>query len=268
MRPWSRLARLHVRRRRRTSTCTGSLWVPAPSVVRISGQTYEALAATGRATFSPFPMYHSALIATTRDVRVVIEMAPIPDDQGPRTRGVVAEGPVGLRRLRALRTFRYEIRCWRHGEIPDLAYAVDSPTRITADPAVVQTVLDLVPLVPTPVWGRDELQTGDMWNSNSVISWVLTRAGLESVAGRPPANGRAPGWDAGVLTAHRAAATRIVSPPGPLALRREPRPQRRAHRSHGRSHRPSSAARRATSRGAGRPAGAGRAVRAGGPRPP
>jgi len=31
-------------------------------------------------------------------------------------------------------------------------------------------VLETVARVPTPVWGRDELATGDMWNSNSVIA--------------------------------------------------------------------------------------------------
>ena len=34
--------------------------------------------------------------------------------------------------------------------------------------------------VPTPVWGRDELGTGDMWNSNSVISWAIACGGLDA----------------------------------------------------------------------------------------
>jgi hypothetical protein len=67
----------------------------------------------------------------------------------------------------------------------------------------VERVLDLLPGVPTPVWGRDELHTGEMWNSNSVISWVLTQAGVLAEAGRPPENGRAPGWDAGIVVAER-----------------------------------------------------------------
>jgi hypothetical protein len=64
-------------------------------------------------------------------------------------------------------------------------------------------VLDLMPSVPTPVWGRDELGTGEMWNSNSVVSWLLVRAGLEIEEIRPPAGGRAPGWDAGIVVARR-----------------------------------------------------------------
>jgi hypothetical protein len=51
---------------------------------------------------------------------------------------------------------------------------------------------------------RDELRTGEMWNSNSVISWLLTRAAIDVAAVAPPAGGRAPGWAAGVAVARRA----------------------------------------------------------------
>src|SRR4051812_12285759 len=53
------------------------------------------------------------------------------------------------------------------------------------------------PSVPTPVWGRDELRAGEMWNSNSVVAWILSRAGLDITDVHPPAGGRAPGWNAG-----------------------------------------------------------------------
>jgi hypothetical protein len=69
----------------------------------------------------------------------------------------------------------------------------------------VARLLDLVPFVPTPVWGRDELHTGEMWNSNSVTAWLLARLGVEIGAGLPPMNGRAPGWDAGLVAARRVA---------------------------------------------------------------
>jgi hypothetical protein len=42
-----------------------------------------------------------------------------------------------------------------------------------------------------------------MWNSNSVISWLLARSGLPAEAIRPPAGGRAPGWQAGLVAACR-----------------------------------------------------------------
>ena len=85
----------------------------------------------------------------------------------------------------------------------DLAEAVESPRRLSADPGPARRVLDLVPGVPTPVWGRDELGAGEMWNSNSLISWLIVRAGLPLEAARLPAGGRAPGWDAGIVVARR-----------------------------------------------------------------
>jgi hypothetical protein len=117
---------------------------------------------------------------------------------------VVAEGPVGVRVAGKLRIFRYEVRCWREGVVPDLAYAIAAPVRLAADPATARRVLDLLPSVPTPVWGRDELHTGDMWSCNSIISWVLTAAGIDPAAITLPARCRAPGWDAGIAVAHRA----------------------------------------------------------------
>jgi hypothetical protein len=74
---------------------------------------------------------------------------------------------------------------------------------VSDDPLRARLLLDLVGALPTPAWGRDELGTGDMWNSNSVISWLLTRSGVQVDAIGPPAGGRAPGWAAGIAVAHR-----------------------------------------------------------------
>ena len=68
-------------------------------------------------------------------------------------------------------------------------------------------LLELVPEAPTPVWGRDELGGGEMWNSNSLISWLIVRAGLDVESIHPPAGGRAPGWRAGIVIAQRSAAS-------------------------------------------------------------
>jgi hypothetical protein len=68
---------------------------------------------------------------------------------------------------------------------------------------VARRVLEQIGRVPTPVWGRDEFQTGEMWNSNSIIAWTLLRAGIDAEGIRPPAGGRAPGWHAGVVAARR-----------------------------------------------------------------
>ena len=67
----------------------------------------------------------------------------------------------------------------------------------------MRQLLELVPQMPTPVWGRDELQTGEMWNSNSLISWLIARSGLDVDALRLPQRGRAPGWQAGIVLAKR-----------------------------------------------------------------
>jgi hypothetical protein len=87
--------------------------------------------------------------------------------------------------------------------IADLDEAVESPQRLTDDGLVAERLLELVPEVPTPVWGRDEVGAGEMWNSNSLISWLVARAGLDVDAVHPPAGGRAPGWDAGITVARR-----------------------------------------------------------------
>jgi hypothetical protein len=169
--------------------------------VRLNGRLYEALAA--RLERRPAcDLYHSALQVEVVDGTFVIEQAPVHDWGGGR-RGVVAEGAVGSRWAGRFRIFRYEIRLWRGGHIPDVAEAVDSPRRLTDDEDLAGRMLDLVARVPTPVWGRDELATGDMWNSNSVIAWLIARSGMDAGSIQPPAGGRAPGWSAGLVVAHR-----------------------------------------------------------------
>jgi hypothetical protein len=179
-------------------------WLPLGAgghSVRLNGRVFEAVVARlERRTAKS--LYHSALVVAVPAGEFVIEMAPVRDGDGA-LRGVVAEGPVGSRWARALRSFRYEIRRWPGGVIPDVDEAVDSPERLTDDPALAERVLDLVPEVPTPVWGRDELRAGEMWNSNSLISWLLERSGLGVEAVQPPVGGRAPGWDAGLVVARR-----------------------------------------------------------------
>jgi hypothetical protein len=61
----------------------------------------------------------------------------------------------------------------------------------------------LLASIPTPVWGRDDFRTGEMWNSNSIVSWVLAKSGVPLTSVRPPSGGRAPGWHAGMVIAER-----------------------------------------------------------------
>ena len=178
-------------------------WIPLGAgghVVRLNGKAYEAIKATVERR-PRHALYHTALEVAVPEGRFVIESAPIQARLGPR--GVVAEGPVGMQWLGRFRLFRYEIRRWLGGSIPDAHEAVASPVRVTDELTRAQRVLDLVPAVPTPVWGRDELQTGEMWNSNSLISWLLVRAGVDTDRIQPPPGGRAPGWDAGLVVAQR-----------------------------------------------------------------
>ena len=178
-------------------------WIPLGAgghCVRFNGRVYEAIEAARRHR-PRRDLYHSALVVELEGTRYAIEVTPSPDAD-EANRGVVATGAVGSRFVGWLRLFRYEVRCWRGGSIPDLAYAVGS-RRVTTDAALARRLVGLVGCVPTPVWGRDELEAGEMWNSNSVVSWLLARSGIDTEAIEPPAGGRAPGWNAGLVIAHR-----------------------------------------------------------------
>ena len=178
-------------------------WIPLGAgahVVRLSGKIFEALSA-GRQRRSPCALYHSALAVTVSEGRFVIEMTPVVD-AGGKARGVVAEGAVGAGWAGHLRVFRYEIRCWRGGIIPDESHA-QSMVHVHADQAGARHLVELVSSVPTPVWGRDELNAGEMLNSNSVTSWLLSRGGVDMATIGLPAGGRALDWDTGLVVAAR-----------------------------------------------------------------
>jgi hypothetical protein len=177
-------------------------WLPLGAgghFVKWNGRIFEALAARIQHREAT-DLYHCALEVRMAGDRHVIEQGPVWNLKLPG-RGVVAEGAVGLPWLGRFGLFRYEVRCWRGGKIPDAAMAIDSPQRLSTDVAQARLVLDLVPVVPTPTWGRDELHAGEMWNSNSVISWLLARSGIDTTTIAPPLHGSAPGWRAGLIVA-------------------------------------------------------------------
>jgi hypothetical protein len=179
-------------------------WLPLGAgghFVRLNGRVFEAVTALLHRR-PACDLYHSALQVDVGGERFVIEQTPVPDLSG-KTRGVVAEGAVGSRWAGRLRIFRYEIRLWHNGHIPDVAEAVDSPVRLSDDACQAHRVLEVIRQIPTPAWGRDELRTGEMWNSNAVIAWVIARSGIPTEAIRPPSGGRAPGWTAGLVAAAR-----------------------------------------------------------------
>ena len=182
------------------SSAVDLYWLPLGAggrFVRFNGRVYEAVKAWIERR-PRYDLYHAALQIRLPETTYTIEQAPVPDPPGNQ-RGVVATGPVGARWADRFRIFRYEIRCWPGGEIPDIAEAVDSPVRLSDDEGCARDILTTLPQVPTLVWGRDELATGEMWNSNSIVAWTLARAGIDMRSIHPPAGGRAPGWRAGLV---------------------------------------------------------------------
>jgi hypothetical protein len=180
-------------------------WLPLGAggwFVKLNGRIWEAVHALWQRR-RPLDLYHTALVVQVPESRFVVENCwPIPNADGPG-RGVLVEGPVFARWLGRWRAFRYEVRCWPQGVIADADQAAAIPQLLSDDPMTARRLLGLVGSLPSPVWGRDELGTGEMWNSNSVIAWLLAASGLPTEAIRPPAGGRAPGWQAGLAVAHR-----------------------------------------------------------------
>jgi hypothetical protein len=179
-------------------------WLPLGAgghCVSRSGRVFEALAARHERRAAR-DLYHSALEVRVCSGRWTIEMTPAWSG-GHTERGVVREGPVGSRLLGRSVLFRYEVRRWRDGVIPDVREAVAGSRRVSADGAVAERLLELVPMVPVFTWGRDEAGAGEMWNSNSLTAWLLARTGHRMDRIAPPAGGRAPGWSAGLVVAAR-----------------------------------------------------------------
>jgi hypothetical protein len=117
-------------------------WLPLGAgghSVRLNGRIYEAVTARLERR-APCELYHSALEVRVPKGRLVIEQTPIPDSNGEE-RGVVAEGAVGSRWAGRFRIFRYELRRWRDGVIPDVAEAVESPRRLSDDPEQARRLL-------------------------------------------------------------------------------------------------------------------------------
>jgi len=177
-------------------------WLPLGAgghSVRYNGRLFEWIAARLQHR-SRDDLYHAALEVRVDGARWVIEQAPASRSDRP-DRGVLVEGPVGARWAGRWRLFRYEVRRWRDGTIADIAESVDSPQTLSTDPAAARRLLDAVGELPTAVWGRDEQHAGEMWNSNSIISWLLARSDIDPATARLPPHGRAPGWRAGLMVA-------------------------------------------------------------------
>ena len=179
------------------------LWIPlgagGAAIVRASGRVYERFRAAAERR-PPVPLYHTALVVEVDGERHIVENAwPSPDDNRS-SRGVIVVGPVFFEPLGRFRPFRYEVRRWQHGVIADADLAVASDV-VSVDVGVARRTLSAVETVPALTWGRHPLDAGEMWNSNSVIAFVLASAGLPAGEFEPPAGGRAPGWTSGLAAA-------------------------------------------------------------------
>ena len=162
-------------------------------VARRTSAWWERLVAAreGRA---PQRLVHAVLEVEVDGAVRSVDMAPTwGRSAGPRH--VVLTGPVGSRLLGWSPLFRYELR------IVDAPAPPGHVLHAGADLTLPADVLDDLAAVPVLTWGRDEAGVGEMWTSNSVVSWLLERHGVTSV--EPPAGHRAPGWDAGRRVARR-----------------------------------------------------------------
>ncbi|WP_442576499.1 hypothetical protein ACSBPH_05005 [Microbacterium sp. F51-2R] len=177
-------------------------WLPvgAGGHVVIHTSRWWELVRARREHRSPRPLFHAALEVFDGHARYVIEMTPAWG--GPAgDHGVVANGPVGARWLGASRFFRYEVRRWQNGIIPDLDWALGPPTQFPLSLPDTRALLARVELTPRLTWGSDPFGIGDMWNSNSLVSWLLETSGINAAELTPPADGTAPGWRSGIAAA-------------------------------------------------------------------
>lgn len=108
------------------STSIDLYWMPLGAggfgFVRLNGRLYEAIHARLERR-RPLDLYHTALEVRVPEGRFTVENAWPSPDADIASRGVVLEGPVFNRRIARFRWFRYEVRRWRDGIIPDAGEA-------------------------------------------------------------------------------------------------------------------------------------------------
>ena len=120
------------------------------------------------------------------------------------------------------RLFRYEVRRWRNGVIPDVACAIASPVPAArTDPRpVAQRVLELLSQlsIPAPVWGRTNCTRARCGTPTPSPPGCSPRAATRPPASSRHPSGRAPGL---VRRARRRpdAPGTATSPPDRFAVR-------------------------------------------------
>lgn len=167
-------------------------WVPVGAgghLVRHTSHWWE-LAQAARGRRAPQQLFHTVLEIVADGDRYVIEMAPAWGASSSDDRGVVATGLVGLPWLGGSRFFRYEVRRWRNGVIPDRRWAVGGPVAIAHDGATADRLLQRIERVPTLTWGRDASRTGDMWELK--LAHLVAASRSERKHREPPPTSRWP----------------------------------------------------------------------------
>jgi hypothetical protein len=181
-----------------TDPAVTQYWIPVAAGTRLPFQrwslaVYEALAAlAGRR--QRCTLLHAALKLRLAGETLTLELTPVPRRPGvaPLMTGAVGAGFAGR-----LRTFRYQLVALRAESLPDEQWAV-SRVDLEAGERTARSILEFAPRAPAHTWGRRVPGTTEMWTSNSVTSWLLTRAGIDVSVLAVPAGGRAPGWRAGI----------------------------------------------------------------------
>jgi len=174
-------------------------WIPVGAGTRFQRASlvlYESLAAAlsrrGRQQ-----LVHAGLRGSHQGRPFTLELMPAPP--GPLSGEVT--GPVGTNWAGRFRLFRYQVCLLPNEALPDQAWAIEPPTRLSDDSAVVAAILDLSKKVPAYTWGRRRPGRAEMWTSDSAVSWILSRAGVELETVGPPPRSRAPGWQSGIVEA-------------------------------------------------------------------
>jgi hypothetical protein len=178
-------------------------WIPVaagtPRLQRASLRVWEAFEAA-RARRPRATLFHTALkLWPPSGQALTLELVPAFKGANQTS---LASGPVGVRGADRWLIFRYQLLLVPGASLPDEQWAVESPVCLSTEAATASRLLELAPAVPGHTWGRRVKGTHEMWTSDSVVSWLLVRAGLDLTRVQPPAGGRAPGWGAGIEDAH------------------------------------------------------------------
>ena len=177
-------------------------WIPVaagtPRLQRLSLRLWEAFEAA-RCRRPRAVLYHSALkLRLENGDQLTLELTPAFAGEPVAP---LATGPVGFRGADRFRLLRYQLRCLPGAELPDECWAVDSPVHLADRSGAARRILDVALTVPRHVWGRRVPGTNEMWTSDSTLSWILERAGIDLSGAAPPSGGRAPGWQVGIQLA-------------------------------------------------------------------